>query len=348
MVEVVKSSNTVVILGLAPTTRDLALDEPRGVEMWSLNQGHSFYSPELMERMTRWFQVHPWEEMVARQKPELQHLEWMKTTSLPVYLEELNPEEVPTGVEYPYQEVCNDLGGTYLTSAIAFMLALAIHEKFELVKILGVDLNSNTEYADQRPCLEYLIGRAVERGIDVWLPPACPLLQGPMYAKSAMVSTSHINRRMGDLINIASSDKDNLQEIQGALKELRGILPQIEKGKSRDGIQERIKQLEAEVQAKDRVYHQIVGSIRMCEELISNALKANGMSALDLTQASDGLVHFAGGNARLYSKPSDDGDVGGSERWWPGNLPPVAQDPEDIAQALYGDVNRSLREKTEV
>src|SRR3990167_5949376 len=223
MIDIKKVSNTVCIVGLAPTTRDQALDNPEGGEMWCLNQGHATLRPEMLSRMTRWFQVHPYEEMAARQRPEFGHLEWLRDNkTIPVYMEEAHPD-IPMSVRYPYEAVCIDLGGVYLTSAIAFMVALAIHEKFSVIKVYGVDMESGTEYQDQRPCMEYLFGRAIERGIKIWLPAECPLLKGPMYAKTVMVATSYIQKRMQELITAAGYRRDEYREMVGQVKLCREL-----------------------------------------------------------------------------------------------------------------------------
>ena len=196
---------TVAIVGLAPTTSHLFINEPRGVEIWGLNQGHALFTREAMARFTAWFQVHPYEEMAARQRPELGHLDFLRQTQLPVYMEEVHPE-IPSSVRYPYEEVTTMMGGTYLTSAPAFMLALAIHQGFELIKVYGVDMAEETEYRDQRPCFEFLLGFAIRGGISVWLPPGCPLLKGPLYAKTVFITSSTVERRLHTYI----ADRDKL------------------------------------------------------------------------------------------------------------------------------------------
>ena len=85
-----------------------------------------------MAKMTGWFQVHPYYEMAPRQNPRLGHLDWLKHAKIPVFMEEVHPE-IPTSVRYPYEDVCRTIGGNYMTSEPAFMLALAIHEGFELI-----------------------------------------------------------------------------------------------------------------------------------------------------------------------------------------------------------------------
>ena len=196
---------TVCIVGLAPSSAHLFIHEPMGVEIWGLNQGHALFTKEAMARFTRWFQVHPYEEMAARQLPELGHLEWLRQVQIPIYMEETHPD-VPRSVRYPYEEITSMMGGTYLTSAPAFMLALAIHEGFDLIKVYGVDMATTTEYQDQRACFEFLLGFAIAKGTKVWLPPDCPLLKGPLYAKTVFVTTSTIEKRL----NSYMSERDKL------------------------------------------------------------------------------------------------------------------------------------------
>jgi len=226
---------TVAIVGLAPTTSHLVAQEPPGIEVWGLNQGHALFTPEVMGQFTRWFQVHPWEEMVVCQNPELEHLEFLRTTHLPVYLEELNPEGCPNGVRYPYEEVCQTIGGTYLTSAPAYMLALAIHEGFQRINVYGVDMANATEYQDQRPCFEFLLGMALARGIQVWLPPGCPLLKGPLYAKTVYVTTSTIQQRLSAWLSARDQLLAQWHEYDGRVQAAQELLNLALKGNGGQG-----------------------------------------------------------------------------------------------------------------
>ena len=334
--ELLKKSDTVCIVGLAPSTRDLALEAPEGVEYWSLNQGHAFLSPELMARMTRWFQVHPYEEMVARQHPELNHLEWLKGATIPVYLEEVHPE-VPSSVRYPYEAIGLDLG-TYLTSAIAFMLALAIHQKFTMIRLYGVDLASETEYEEQRPCVEHLLGRAIERGIQVWLPPGCPLLKGPLYAKTVMVPTSQIERRMQELITTASYQKEAYLRAAGQAQLCRDLQ------KAHPAWEPHLSQYLVNLTHKEqealKLYHQVEGGIRLAQELLATALKGGGRDEpAELVQGSDGLVRFQQ-EERLYARLASEAAVPADLRFWPGNNPPV--DISVRAQQILDEHNRKV------
>lgn len=104
----------------------------------------------------------------------------LRMQSVPVYMLEQH-DDIPQSVKYPMEEIGDLIGRTaqgtpYLESSIAYMLALAIYEKVDRVGIWGVDLHCESEYAYQRPNLEYLIGLARGKGIKVQIPPQSALL----------------------------------------------------------------------------------------------------------------------------------------------------------------------------
>ncbi len=94
----------------------------------------------------------------------------------------LDPQQdIPLSVRYPIEDVTALIGKTalgtpYLESSIAYMLALAIHERVDRVGIWGVDLHCESEYAYQRPNLEYLIGLGRGLGMKIYVPPQSALL----------------------------------------------------------------------------------------------------------------------------------------------------------------------------
>lgn len=86
----------------------------------------------------------------------------------------MQKQYVPNAEVYPLEEVKASVGD-YFNSSIAFMFALAIHQKAEVIGLWGVDMNGHDEYQYQRPNMEYLIGLASGKGITVLLPDASPL-----------------------------------------------------------------------------------------------------------------------------------------------------------------------------
>jgi hypothetical protein len=104
------------------------------------------------------------------------HVGGLRMAKVPVYMLD-KQDDIAQSVRYPIEEVTKLIGKAtskptpYLESSIAYMLALAILEGVDRVGIWGVDLHCESEYAYQRPNLEYLIGLARGRGIKVFIPP---------------------------------------------------------------------------------------------------------------------------------------------------------------------------------
>ena len=87
-------------------------------------------------------------------------------------------EDVPGCVRYPIDTIAE--GKPYLTSTLAHMLAYAISFHSVPVELYGFEAESGTEYAAQRPCIEYWIGYG--RGIGMSIEaPGSGLMTGKHY-----------------------------------------------------------------------------------------------------------------------------------------------------------------------
>lgn len=321
------NNKTIAIIGLAPGTKDMAFTNPPGTDMWCLNQGHTSMSKEQLERITAWFQVHPYSEMAERQRPEHNHLEFLRDLKIPVYMEEVH-EEIPTSVRYPYEAVCDAIGGAYLTSAVAFMVALAIYQGYGVIKLYGIDMAINTEYYEQRPNLEYLLGLAVGLGIKVWLPPDSPILKGPTYAKTVMVSTATIHSMMLKTAALALTEEDEFLQNEGKLKTLQELLEEyIDEDTTTRGISAKLALQTND--AFERKLHLIAdynfqaGAAMMCQQLLTIALKGDGQTPFDVIQKEDGYLRFAGSLNREFWRQAPKNIPTLLEGFHPENVPPT-------------------------
>jgi len=186
-------TKTVCIVGLSPSSRDRVFKESEDIEMWSLNNGHLCFSEGQLRRFTRWFQIHPRSDYEANHEPELGHAEWLKTCPIPVYMEQVWPD-IPTSIRFPRDEIVQKLGYDYFTSSIAYMVTLAIYEGYEEIRLYGIDMASDSEYILERTCLEFWLGYAHAKGIQVVLPEDCPILKGREYGHTMQITTSLINK----------------------------------------------------------------------------------------------------------------------------------------------------------
>ena len=184
----------VSIVGLSPSSRDAAFAEVEG-DMWSVNTGHFCFTPEQLSRFTAWFQLHPRREFEMANKDRPQHLEWLKTCDIPVYMER-QWDDIPTSVRYPREEIFNIVGLDYFTSSVAYMIALAIYQKYDEIHLYGIDMPSQTEYFNERPCVEFWLGVAMANDINVYMPDKCPLLRGRKYAETVKITSSLVAEKI--------------------------------------------------------------------------------------------------------------------------------------------------------
>lgn len=88
----------------------------------------------------------------------------------PLYMQEAY---LPNASAYPFKQV-----NEYLQSSIAHMFALAM-TMADVISLYGVDMKAEGEYAYQKPNIEYLIGLARGRGIEVSIHESSPLCKNP-------------------------------------------------------------------------------------------------------------------------------------------------------------------------
>jgi hypothetical protein len=107
--------------------------------------------------------------------------------------------------KYPLQEVLSEFKTRYFTNTISYMIALAIYYKVKKLSIYGCDLSFGAPYAQENRGIEYWIGRALERGIEVYTPPSAHILRtcyGNLYGEQNECNLlMYLHERLG-LINL--------------------------------------------------------------------------------------------------------------------------------------------------
>jgi hypothetical protein len=163
----------VCIVGYAENSRHLAEYNNPDCEIWGVNQVTRF-----IPREDRHFQIHHnWDDQ-AHWAANTDQRKWLEHAPVPIYMISHDPS-IPNSVAYPIDRVKENLnltGKDYFTSSIAFMIALAIAEGFKRIGIYGIDLIIGREYQFEKACVEFYLGIANERGIDIFLPANSALL----------------------------------------------------------------------------------------------------------------------------------------------------------------------------
>jgi len=109
--------------------------------------------------------------------------ERLKEITRPIYMQHHWPD-IPASVPYPIEELKKtvfrnfhrakwDDQEDWYNSSPAYLMALAIHEGAETIGLWAIDVLDESEFNYESNCLDYLIGYAEGRGIEVVTP------QGP-------------------------------------------------------------------------------------------------------------------------------------------------------------------------
>jgi hypothetical protein len=183
----------VALIGKAPSSALLAPYDDPAWEVWILN---TLGSNKEVPRWDRQFEIHDLELVKAPAYGT--YYQWLADQTRPVYTRDAPPAEFKGGVQYPLGAVLETFGrfrgGRYLTNTVSLMVALALHEHVQGqtvsdIGLWGVDMAQQglasgghagwftSEYARQRPSVEYWIGIAEGLGITVTIPEQSDILK---------------------------------------------------------------------------------------------------------------------------------------------------------------------------
>lgn len=188
------------LVGTAPSWNKTPWDDPSAYIV-SLNDAYTLGVP----RANAWYDIHPFSEMWFRPKDKTElketeiqrlpdgrmpfirpegHLEWLqeKAKTIDVFVQQV-PDGWPINAKpFPMDEIKAFLKARpdqdcYSSSSPAPILTHLYLQGFKEIHIYGIHLATHQEWALQRPNFEWLIGRLEERGVNIVLPPECPLLK---------------------------------------------------------------------------------------------------------------------------------------------------------------------------
>lgn len=151
---------------------------PYNDETWDIWAFSSLRLPT--PRVSRWFEMHAAGDLATQltratetRRSYREYVRFMRHLNCPVYMQR-RVRAIPGSVEYPLTAAL-EMFGKCFTSTASYMLALAVMERYETIGVWGIHLTERTVYERQRPGVEYLLGVARQKGIDVYLPPGSPL-----------------------------------------------------------------------------------------------------------------------------------------------------------------------------
>lgn len=96
-------------------------------------------------------------------------------------------DEYPTSMEFPLERVLNDVGFCYFNNTAPYGVAYALLLGVKKISLYGCDYTyPNSHDAESgRACLEFWLSKALDRGVEVWIPGESTLMDSnvPMNMK---------------------------------------------------------------------------------------------------------------------------------------------------------------------
>jgi len=253
-----RTRKKVAIVGFAPSTMTDArsiFTEPN-FEVWGINQLYVAF-PMIAEYATRWFQFHhrsSYQEAIRDHDHHSWLRDWSNKKKRPVYMMSREPD-IPYSVEFPRNEI-KKLIRTYFTNTISWLIALAEYEGFEGIHIYGVDMAQDEEYKEQRPSVEYYLGRVDNTCIysescekakrrQLFVPAGCDLLKNMWEYpfEDHQPFRQRIDSRRQELRNRANEARDFETKSRDARIQRLGIIEYINGMKTNTDIPDNVKEL---------------------------------------------------------------------------------------------------------
>lgn len=154
---------------------DCPWDDPTW-ELWAHASSRAWYrrEPDL------YFELHRPARWKHEKKKGPNYFRWLCSTTVPIMMQEKHPE-IPASRRYPKDRILQEFGTLrpYFTNTVSWMIALALTQSVTHLGLWGISYSSKGEYAIQRGCAEYWLGRAEQAGVHIILPKQCSLLREP-------------------------------------------------------------------------------------------------------------------------------------------------------------------------
>lgn len=152
----------VIILGRA----DSWVDCPFDTEVWAICS--CLDDPEFREkRIDKVFIFDPPEEASV-----IRSVGIARSLGIPV----VSNKKTIADERFPTQEIIYEFGIEYFRNSASFMIALAIYQGYEKIRLYGIDQFPQWDYLANKPYVTFWLGVAVGRGIKIEVAPTSPLM----------------------------------------------------------------------------------------------------------------------------------------------------------------------------
>ena len=229
----------VAILGLGPSllsfvdmTKALGGRSAEYDQVWGVNAVGNVIDCDLIFHMDD-VRI---QELRAHENPNgniANMLRWMRTTDKPIMTSRAHPD-YPSLIEFPLEEVIRDLDSWYFNSTVAYAVAYAIYIGVKSISLWGVDFTyENSHHAEKgRACVEYYLGVAKARGIEIGVPDTSSLMdatedENSLYGYDTV--DVEINRESGAVTFHPRDEIPTASDIEKRYDHTRHVNPLVER-----------------------------------------------------------------------------------------------------------------------
>lgn len=234
----------IAILGFGRTVKDCPWQD-ESWELWGMNGFWRAAEPDYgvkagEERFSLWFDMHTVEYTRAYGRVagfgDAQERWLERPHPFPILMLDQD-RAFPSVLPYPIEDVVAKVGRDYFTSTVAYALAFALTlDDVAEVGLWGIDLVHDTEYAAQRPCAEYWIGRLEAAGVKV-----------AVHDRSALLKQRHRYGYEGENPLLAELRQALVVQAEGLAKAVAKSNAEIERAKAQahtdDGALQTVREL---------------------------------------------------------------------------------------------------------
>lgn len=184
-----KTANKVCIVGFAGSWDETPFDDET-FDIWGINELYMQVRERFGKdrRFTHWWEIH---NPMSPSRNIPSHHEFLKTWDKPLFMQK-HYDWIPQSIQIPKNDIIaffnqnfiiDKFGGSFsdYSNQISVMTALAIMMGYEEIRIYGVDMAQQSEYAWQRASCQFFIGYAAGLGIKVFIPLTSELCKYPNF-----------------------------------------------------------------------------------------------------------------------------------------------------------------------
>lgn len=202
-------------------------EAPFGDPDWLIAGCNNLWKFIPSEHCQFWFDLHPIEDIRADKEQEA----WLQNCKIPVFVLKEQPDW-PTSITFPRDDVLAAFP-PYFTNTISWQIGLSMAWCYDVLKnlsIYGVDMAQQTEYAKQRPSVEFALGTAYGRGVGLHIPKTSDLLKAAaQYGfEDDSPMRSKMEERLSDLRTRQNNVDNQIHQLNAARHQMQGAIEDLE------------------------------------------------------------------------------------------------------------------------